>query len=80
MKKFSAGDMMAARISQADFGRLVGLSRGRINQLCKAGLIPVDSDGVKVVDALRIFTAWRMARIHYDLDVGEFFERFNGRF
>ena len=80
MKKFSAGELMAARCSQADFGRLVGLSRGRINQLVRAGLIPVDSDGVKIVDALRIFTAWRLARRHYDLSVGEFFERFDGRY
>lgn len=80
MKNFSAGDMMAARCSQADFGRLVGVSRSRIWQLVRAGLIPVDSDGVKVVDAIRIFTAWRMARRHYDLSVGEFFERFDGRY
>lgn len=73
---------MAARCSQADFGRLVGLSRGRINQLVRAGLIPVDSDGVKVrvVDALRTFTAWRVAKINYDLSVEEFFERFDGRY
>ena len=75
-KTLSLSDMMSARCTQADFGRLVGLTRGRINQLVRDGLIPVDGDGVKLVDALKIFATWRQVRRHYDLSVEEFFARF----
>lgn len=75
-KILSLSDMMSARCSQADFARLFGLTRGRIHQLVKAGLIPIDNGGVRVFDAVKIFATWRQVRRHYDLTVEEFFERF----
>lgn len=76
-KILSLSDMMSARCSQADFARLFGLTRGRIHQLVKAGLIPCDDNGgVKLVDGVKIFATWRQVRRHYDLTVEEFFARF----
>ncbi|MBR4904134.1 MAG: hypothetical protein IKZ53_05645 [Selenomonadaceae bacterium] len=44
--------LVEARCSQAYFGRLVGLSRQRINQLLKLGIIEADEAGVKLFRSL----------------------------
>lgn len=41
----SVDNLKDLRISQAEFGRLVGLSRQRVNQLAKLGVVEVDDGG-----------------------------------
>lgn len=44
------------RVNQAEFGRLVGLSRQRVNQLAKLGVVAVDDGGeVKLFVSLENF-------------------------
>lgn len=41
----NVGNLKDKRISQAEFGRLVGLSRQRVNQLAKLGVVELDDGG-----------------------------------
>ena len=47
--------MLREKISGAEFGRLIGRSRQRVNQLKKAGLLIADKEGVLLIESLRRF-------------------------
>lgn len=48
-------ELKTARVSQAYFGRVAGISRMRVSQLAKAGLLPMGDEGVLLLDALKNF-------------------------
>lgn len=50
------------RISQAEFGRLVGLSRQRINRLVKCGMVETDEGGVKLFRSLENYFRYSINR------------------
>lgn len=50
------------RISQAEFGRLVGLSRQRINRLVKCGMLEADEGGVKLFRSLENYFRYTINR------------------
>lgn len=50
------------RISQAEFGRLVGLSRQRINRLVKCGMVEADEGGVKLFRSLENYFRYSINR------------------
>lgn len=56
------GTLRDKRVSQAEFGRLVGLSRQRVNQLVQCGLLEADSGGVKLFRALESFIRYSIDR------------------
>lgn len=56
------GTLRDKRVSQAEFGRLVGLSRQRINRLVKCGMLETDSGGVKLFRALESFIRYSIDR------------------
>ncbi|MBR4383601.1 MAG: hypothetical protein IKP64_08590 [Selenomonadaceae bacterium] len=83
MKKdfWTSEELLAAKCSQAVFGRLVGVSRARISQLVREGLISVDdTGGVDVVQTLKDFWLFRATRRHYEITPAEFFERFADKY
>ncbi len=45
-------ELLSATCSQAYFGRLVGISKMRVNQLLKEGLLLADESGVKIFPSL----------------------------
>lgn len=58
-KKVTSAEMQDAHVSQAYFGRLVGVSAMRIGQLIREGLILVDGEGVKLLPSLRRYYGMR---------------------
>lgn len=75
-KKFSVSELKAARCSQSDFARLVGLTRGRIWQLIRDGLIIADSDGVLVAESMKRFYAYYMMKNYVDCSpTAEYFQK-----
>ena len=52
-------ELKSARVSQAYFGRVAGISRMRVSQLAKAGLILVDDAGVLLMASLERLIAYR---------------------
>lgn len=76
VKKISASDLKSARCSQADFARIVGLTRGRIWQLIRDGLIITDTSGVLVAESLKRFYAYYMMRNYVDCSpTAEYFQK-----
>lgn len=74
-------ELLAAKCSQATFGRLVGVSRARINQYVREGLIAVDEDGgVDVVRTLKDFWLYRATRRHYEITPDEYFQDFADKY
>ena len=65
MTKATETELSRARCSQAEFGRLFNLSRSRINQFVKDGLIVVDGDGVLVTESITRFVAFRVLKRFY---------------
>ena len=52
--------MRDKKISEAEFGRLIGRSRQRVNQLKKIGVIEVDADGgVKLFRSLENYFRYK---------------------
>lgn len=49
-------------VSQASFGRLVGVSAMRISQLVRDGLIVVDAQGVRLVESLRRYFEYQYTK------------------
>ncbi len=49
-------------VSQAEFGRLVGVTAMRINQLVRDGLIVVDEQGVRLIESLRRYFEYQYTR------------------
>ena len=47
------------KISEAEFGRLIGRSRQRVNQLKKLGVIEVDAGGVKLFRSLENYFRYK---------------------
>lgn len=45
-----AGEQAQERLSQADYARRTGVSKQRVNQLVKDGRIPLDADGLVIVE------------------------------
>ena len=75
-KKISISDLKAARCSQADFARIVGVTRARIWQLLRDGLIVADNDGVDVLASLKNFYAYRMMKFYVDTEpTSEYFQK-----
>ena len=56
--------MKSLRVTQAEFGRLVGMTRARINQLVKSGLLVDDGGGLPLVESLKRFYSFRAMK-HY---------------
>ena len=48
-------ELKSARVSQAYFGRLVGITKMRVSQLVKAGLLTADAEGILLLDSLKNF-------------------------
>ena len=48
-------ELKTARVTQAYFGRVAGISRMRVSQLAKAGLLSADGDGVLLLESLKNF-------------------------
>lgn len=46
-------------VSQAEFGRLVGVSSMRISQLVRDGLIVVEVQGVRLIESLRRYFGYQ---------------------
>lgn len=46
-------EMKEARVPQAFFGRIIGVSKMRVTQLIKAGLVVANADGVKLIASLK---------------------------
>lgn len=65
MTKSTEAELRCARCSQAEFGRLFKLSRSRINQFVKDGLIVVDDEGVVVAESITRFVAYRVLKRFY---------------
>ena len=65
-------EIREARVSQASFGRLVGVSAMRVNQLIKLGLLAVDEDGVKLLSSLARYYEWRASKKFCGLTVEEY--------
>ena len=53
------GQELPTHVSQASFGRLVGLTAMRISQLTRAGLILADVAGVRLAESLRRFYGYQ---------------------
>lgn len=67
MKKSTETELVRARCSLAEFGRLVGLTRSRIWQLKNSGLILVDEGGVLVTESLKRFYLYRGVKHFVDV-------------
>lgn len=83
MKKdfWTSEELSAAKCSQATFARLVGVSRARINQYVREGLISVGEDGgVDVVQTLKDFWLYRATRHYYDISPAEYFQDFTDKY
>ena len=75
--KVSANDLCGVKVSQSEFGKLVGVTRARINQLIRAGLIVGDSDGVALMPSLERFYVYRVVKHFCDVQpTDEYFLRF----
>lgn len=79
--KTTETELSRARCSQAEFGRLFNLSRSRINQFVKDGLIVVDGDGVLVTESITRFVAFRVLKRFYGgmQPTDELFKRYLSR-
>ena len=61
-------ELLKAKIPQAYFGRVVGISKMRVSQLLKAGLLVGDSEGVLLVESLRRWFNYRLLKGNYSLE------------
>ena len=52
-------ELKSARVSQAYFGRVAGISRMRVSQLAKAGLLSADDKGILLIDSLKNFFVYQ---------------------
>ena len=78
-ENFLTADILtSAKCSQVDFGKIVGLTKARVNQLIRAGLLTTADDGraVIVIESLRNFYRYREITKHYEITVAEYFEHF----
>lgn len=76
MTKTTKTELSTARCSMSEFGRIVGLSRGRIWQLKRAGLILTDESGVLVAETLKRFWLYRAVRRYVETQpTDEYFQR-----
>lgn len=77
MTKTTKTELSTARCSMSEFGRIVGLSRGRIWQLKRDGLILTDeSGGVLVAESLKRFWLYRAVRRYVETQPqSEYFQR-----
>lgn len=77
-ENFLPADVLtSAKVTQADFARILGLTKTRINQLVRDGLLTVDDDGgLPVVANLKYFWTFRVERRHYEITPSEYHERF----
>lgn len=68
--------MKTLRVTQAEFGRLVGMTRARINQLVKAGLLDDDGHGLPLVESLKRYYSFRAVKHYVDTQTtSEYFQR-----
>lgn len=65
-------EIREARVSQASFARLVGVSAMRIGQLIREGLIESDDSGVKLLPSLARYYEWRATKKFCGLTVEEY--------
>lgn len=77
-ENFLTADVLtSAKVTQADFARILGVTKTRINQLVRDGLLTLDDDGgLPVVKSLKDFWTYRVERRHYEITPTEFHERF----
>lgn len=67
-------ELQEARVPQAYFARLVGISRMRVSQLIKAGLLKADGPGVLLIKSLERY--WYYQQHKGDCDVSLFVSRY----
>ena len=75
----TSNELKALHVSRAEFGRVVGLSAMRITQLAQAGLIAVDDHGVRLLESLKNFFAFRGAKFYFGADVDSFVQELTRR-
>lgn len=75
-KMWKNEELKTARVTQSEFGRLVGVTRSRVNQLVKSGLLVDDGHGLKLVESLKDYYLYRAVRRHYGATPAEYFQRF----
>lgn len=69
-------EMKTLRVTQAEFGRLVGMTRARINQLVKSGLLVDDGQGLPLVESLKRFYSFRAVKHYVDTQpTSDYFQR-----
>lgn len=61
-------ELRGVRVSQAYFARVCGISKMRVSQLLKAGLLVGDSEGVLLVESLRRWFNYRLLKGNYTLE------------
>ena len=67
-------EIRQASVPQAYFGRVIGISKMRVSQLLKAGLlIGSDEGGIVLVESLRRFFSYQLMKGCYSLE--EFIRR-----
>lgn len=78
---WTSGELLSAKCSQATLARIVGVSRARINQYVREGLIRVDdTGGVDVLKSLKDFWLYRVAHRHYGITPDEYFQDFADKY
>lgn len=60
-------EILKASVPQAYFGRVVGISKMRVSQLLKAGLLIGSGSGVLLVESLRRWFSYQELKSHYTL-------------
>lgn len=60
-------EILQASVPQAYFGRIVGISKMRVSQLLKAGLLIGSGTGVLLVESLRRWFSYQERKGNYTL-------------
>ena len=61
-------EMKEARVPQAYFGRIIGVSKMRVTQLIKAGLLVANADGVLLLESLKNWYWYQGQKGNYSLE------------
>ena len=67
-------ELKTAQVSQSYFSRVAGISRMRVSQLIKAGLLVVDAEGILLLQSLQRFWDYQQNKDCYPL--WEYVERY----
>lgn len=64
----SSEELLKVKVAQAYFGRVCGISKMRVSQLLKAGLLIGDGEGILLIESLRRFFSYRLLKDRYSLE------------